>query len=64
MCLFLTVSDFNYVQQSDFYLALNTHIAKHIYVCKYIHTHTCIYIVEYTILLIEYTTLLIMLHAT
>lgn len=54
MCLFLTMTDFNYVQQSDFYLALNIHIVKYIYV----HIYTHIHIVEYTILLIEYTTLI------
>lgn len=27
VCLFLTMSDSNYMQQKDFYLALNTYIA-------------------------------------
>lgn len=57
MYLFLTMSDFNYVQQSVFSLALSTHCR--IYVCIYVCTYTHIYIVEYTVLLIEYTTLLI-----
>lgn len=40
MCLFLTMLYFNYVQQSDFYLALNTYIAEYVYV----HTYTQTYI--------------------